>query len=784
MNGDKEPRLRSPTDISYIKILIIILSRWYWIVAISTLGLLMGYFYLRYSLPVYTASASIKFEEKRSEIAELITIRNIYERTNKVESEKLIIKSRNVLLKAISKLNHQISYYDASGLVPVDLYPEKPFPITLISVTDLQMAAKNSLQLKAISPSAFQLCCKSENKSFCHNYKYGQTIFLPGITLKIFKPKAEIRNKISYILKFNNPEDLLKRVNKSLQIDETQNVNVLTLTITDHNPYFATNILNSILDEYLIFDRTQRSASAFQTENFIGPLLKSISDTLKRSGQAMQTFKEENSLAGPSSNATDITNNLSNLEAELHILNTRGILITSIEKKLTENESNLNYDLQGMTDPQLNNLLIKFNDLLIKRKEALNNFTPNALFVQHLNQQIDYFKTAITNNISAQHKNFINTQTFLTNQIDSIRQNLSKLPETERRSVELQSKFDVNQKVYNYLEEKKLESQIAKAAVISGAMIIDRAVYPTEPISPIQQNVYILSILLSVTLSSFIIFTLRVLNPFIYNEETIKQFTTIPIIGIIRKYTGPIYSIPYLSQLNSLFSESIRAVRSSLNFLASESQCKIICITSEISGEGKSFVSLNLASSLTLIEKRVLLIAADLRKPSLHNALNLINQNGLSSYLSEQATINQIIVNTEVKNLDFICSGPIPPNPSELLHRKKMHDTLIEFKKKYDFILIDSAPIGIVSDGIPLIKIADINLFILRTGISKKQYTLTPEKLSKEFELTNIYLILNDFKDSAYHNNYYTGCSTKTNQKEYYHPYQTNSRHHREYLDL
>jgi tyrosine-protein kinase Etk/Wzc len=175
----------------------------------------------------------------------------------------------------------------------------------------------------------------------------------------------------------------------------------------------------------------------------------------------------------------------------------------------------------------------------------------------------------------------------------------------------------------------------------------------------------------------------------------------------------------------------------------------------EVSGEGKSFISINLAYALTLIQKRVILIAGDLRKSTLHSSFYLNNLNGLSKYLSGQTDIESICLRTTIEDLDLVPAGPIPPNPSELLQSIKMTILLKELKLKYDVILIDSAPIGLVSDIKPVMKLADINLFVLRSGISRPAYTQTPEQLKKELELTSVALILNDYKSDNFHNHYY-----------------------------
>lgn len=775
-------------EVNYVKLLSVILSKWHWMLGILLVGLISCYLYLLVVPPLYATTASLKFEEKKSEISELMNVRNLYDRTNKVESEKLIIRSRNVLLKAISSLDCAVSFYVKKSFGEVDIYPQKPLEINLL-VCKTFKNSPSEFEFKALSSSDYQLCYELNGKRICEKYKYGQTVSLPYLTFKILTVKNVVLLKQQYLIKINNPADLLERINNSLKLDDGQNINILNLRFTDHNPYFATDLLNAILQEYLEFDKMQRSISVSQTAHFINTLLSTMSDTVAASAKALQKYRENNGVLSISSNATLLSNQLTELETQKHTLDIQNVIVKFLEKDLTNTEhtEKLNYSLQGITDPHLNGFISKYNDLLISKKTTLNVYTPNTEVVIRLNNQLADLKEAILDNISTQVKSNSKTRSFLSQQIDSIFLVQSKIPKTERGFVTLQSKFEINQKIHSYLEEKKLEAQISKAAVIPGSFIIDKAEYPVKPILPIPKNTYTVFTLVSLFLGTVLIVMVRVLNPYIYNKESIEELTTIPIIGIINRHKQPYYEsnkqIRNIKYSRSAFSESVRSVRSNLSFLASGKNSKTICITSEISGEGKSFVSLNLACSLTLIGKKVLLIAADLRKSKLHQSLNTSNQNGLSKYLSGQATLEDILVKTSVENLDFISSGPVPPNPSELLHTSKMQILIADLKDKYDFILFDSAPIGLVTDSKPLIKMADINLFILRSGVSKYEFAETPERLQREFNLTDIAIILNDFEDNSFHRSYTKGRKNSYH-KDYYYSSQTNYAHHKDYFEL
>ena len=768
--------------INYLAVVNFILRKWYWILTALILGAILGYLYLAYTPQLYETSALLKFDEKKSEISELINVRNMYDRTNKIESEKSVIRSRNVLQRAIKSLNYEVSFY-STKLGEAELYPYQPLKIETLK--NRKFYSYKNFGFKAIDNFTFELCYNNQNRKGCGIYEYGQIISLHGLKLKILTADKNLGKGNTFYFRLNDKEATIDRINRSLKLDETPNISLLNLKYTDNNPILATDMLNAILKEYIAYDKLQRSVVASQTASFISSLLQTMADTVKKSGLAIQEFKQDNESLAITDNLDIITNRLANLHIEKHTLDINLILIASIENSLKEVANNqLTYNLQGATDILLNQALSKYNDLVSKRKQLLNTYTENSPSIIQLDEQIADSKIAITKNISYQRESNRKKAGYLLDQIDSINIQLADLPRTERNFVTLQARFDIHQKVYNYLAEKKLEAEISKAAVTPGAVIIDSAIYPDKAISPVPKSVFLFSTALCTLLSIIIIYLTYILNPHIYNKDVIEEYSQIPTIGVIRKYRGNVLDKHSAITLDprSIFSESVRSVRSNLSFFASERNSKVICITSEISGEGKSFVSANLAISLTLTQNKVLLVAADLRKSKLHDNFNISNLNGLSIFLSGQASLNELATPTEIENLYLIPSGPVPPNPSELLLNKRMQDLINYSKKHYDYIIIDTAPIGLVTDGKPLLKMADISLFILRSGVSKRYYASSPDQLKMELGLENISIVLNDYDDRNLHSHYYTNKHTVA-QGTYYHPLERKYKYE-DYLEL
>ncbi len=767
-----EQNLLANQNIDYFKVLKILWSRWYWIAGCVITALLITYLYLWYTPPVYSTNASLKFDEKKSEISELLKVNNVYDRTNKVQSETFVIKSTEVLMNAVSRLNYKISYYLKGRIRTTETYPSIPFPIEIVS-QDTTNFYHGLLDIQNSENNEFKLTYLDGKNVIKHSYHYGDIIHIPGI---VFQIKENLGAKNSdYSFKFNTKEDFISRISSGLSMREAaKSSNILILTYTDPNPVFAKDILNAIIREYVSFDGNQRSLSASQTIQFIEDQLKFLSTQVTRSGSALQEFKRDNKLIDLNTNTQLSLNKLTQAQTQKNILEIEGLAIDQLEQQIINNRDgvNLNFNLEGTVGGLLSNLITQLNALIAEREKKLSQFNPDSPPVIQTENQIVEIRKAIINNIKLMRERNQKTQHYTENQISQAQQGLNSLPIAERDLINLQSVFDINQKVFSYLSEKKLEAQISKAAVIPGAIIVNLAENGSI-ISPVPNKIYTYGIFLGVLTGLGLIILVRILNPYIYDKETVESLTTMPILGVIRHFPGYIdkdnHQILSLEKPKSMFSESVRSVRTNLSFLADEKQSKVICITSEISGEGKSFVCINLVSTLALIDKKVILISADLRKSKLHQTFNLKNNDGLSTYLSSpEKDINTIIQHTHIDNLDFIASGSVPPNPSELLHSDAMNKLIEELKDMYDFIMIDTAPIGLVSDAIPLIRKADINVFVIRSGISRYNAATIPDRMAHEYGLTNVVIVLNSFDDDILHSRYYSTNYATSYYNNYY----------------
>jgi len=749
--------------IDFYKIFKVFLSRWYWVVGCVIVALIIARINLLYTPPIYVTSGQLKLQQDNPSAMGAMNNNmgpQSYSFTDKIQAEGFVIKSSEVISNAIQTLNYKITYYLKSRFITAETYPNIPFTIEIIKQDSLNFG-RDIYEVLPVDQQRFKISLPNQ-KSKPVNYKYGQNIAMGNMIFKITSP---IPSTGTYQFKFNSKEDFIGRVSSGLRTEEAGRfTNVMSVIQTDVNPYFAADILNAMMKEYVSYDILQRKRSAKQTVDFIRKQLGFIDTAASRSGSNLADFKTKNKIVDMSSAGSMTVSKLAEFEKQKMDLRIQQLGIVHLERQVNNKNAKveIGLDVDGVLSSSIGALVTQLNTAIANRQADLTQFTPNSRPILEHDRQIESLQAAIKANIRSISERNQKTVQFINNQIGSLNQDISKIPAKDQSLVKLSTDFEVNNKVRSYLSEKQLEAELNEASVVPAASIVNPAfpADPNYPMSPDKKSAYVTAILFGLAAGFGLILLVRFLNPYIYDKETVESLTSTPIIGVIRQFPGHIDADSRqalsLSKPKSVFAESVRSVRTNLSFLASHKKSKTICITSEVSGEGKSFVTVNLAGTLALIDKKVILIAADLRKSKLHKAFGSDNKQGLSSYLSGQKTLEEVIIHDDMHNIDFIPSGPVPPNPSELLHTDSMKRLLEIVTPHYDYVLIDTAPVGLVSDAIPLIRQSDVNIFVIRSGKSQYRAAAIPERLSREYGLSNLAIVLNAFGDDALHSNYYT----------------------------
>lgn len=750
-------------EIDYIRLFRIFLSRWYWVVGTVIIGMMIAYVNLRFTPSTYQSSALLKFDDKKTEISELININSYYDRKDKIQSEIYVIQSRTLLTQAVNRLKYPYSFYRIGTVLESETYPNRPCDIEILKIDSNSIFNYNFIY-KQKDKLKFSLSIYANNAMVSEaDYFYGQEVNIAANKFRILKSLLPDADQTTYKLIFNHPANLLGRMMGGLQVREVgKGVNIMAMTFTDRNPVLAADMLNAIIAEYRIFDKDQKGLAAAQTIEFVDEQMTKLAEKVKYSEQLLEEYKVGKSILNIEDNKNIAYQKLRDLEVQKNLINIQSIAIDLLEEQIKNNKETLtlNFTLDGTEDKLMSELVNQLNTMFNERIKKQSLYADNAAPIQEIDRQIEEAKKAITLNIKASRDRNNRTVKYIDKQLATAKDELKLIPSAERDLINLERDFEINQKVYSYLQEKRLEASIAKSAIMPSSNVIDPAIPNYGAISPNRNSVYTTAFVISLLIGVGLILLARVLNQRIFDKETVETITNVPIIGVIRNFPGSIdknsSQILSLSNPKSMFSESVRSVRTNLSFIASDIASKMICVTSEVSGEGKSFTVINLASTLSLINKKVVVIDGDLRKSKLHHTFRLKNDWGLTSYLSNQCDVDKIIHQTHVENLSFIPAGPMPPNPSELLYSERMRQLMKELKERFDYVLVDTAPIGLVSDAIPLVRTSDINIFVLRSGVSSYNAASIPERVSKEFGLNNSVIVLNGFSNDPLHSRIYS----------------------------
>jgi tyrosine-protein kinase Etk/Wzc len=743
-------------DIDFYKIFKVFFSRWYWIAGCILISLIVAKINILYTPPLYQTTGALKLQESNPTLNTVAIPSQSYNYTDRIQAEGFVIKSNDVLLNAISKIDYKISYYLKGTIRTSELYPFKPFKIEIIKQDSVDFD-RNLYFVQPVNATKFSISTTENGAKTQHSY--GEFINMGKMVFAITQP---IPDKGNFSFKFNSKDEFLGRASTLNIYEAAQYTNIMNLSLTDGNATLAADLLNAIMAEYVSHDVIQKRRSANQTIEFINRQLGLVNKKADSTGSNFANYKVQNKITDIGSSSQLSNSKIIDFEKQKTDLNLEMLNINQLEDQVNRSMGKItfNFNLEGNTSASLNALIGTLNALLQTREEKTRDLRPNSAPIIDLDKQIATAKASIRNNLNEaksrnrQIVNFVNTQ------IAAANREISLIPAKEKDFVQNQTKFEVNNKVITYLSEKKLESELNAAAIVPGAAVVNLAYPSTNSIASPAGRIYSFASMMGLAAGVGLILLVRFLNPYIYDKETVEALTTTPIIGVIRKFPDFIdkdsRQALSLAKPKSVFAESVRSVRTNLSFLAANKKSKTICITSEISGEGKSFVTVNLAGTMALIDKKIILIAADLRRSKLHKVFGSDNKVGLSSYLSGQKTLEEVMIHDKVHNIDFIPSGPVPPNPSELLHTDNMKHLLEILAPQYDYVLVDTAPVGLVSDAIPLIRQSDVNLFVIRSGKSQYRAAAIPERLSREYGLSNLAIVLNAFGDDSLHANYYT----------------------------
>lgn len=746
-------------------------DKWiYFVIALFfTLG--AAFLYNKFSTKIYRVQASILLKEETTgslgadELFKLLP--NATNKTGKkIEDQIGIITSYNTVEAALKKLNFGVSYY-TEGIFSIQEQYDN-FPIGVIVDSSSTYMVDVPIYVEVLSEDKYLLKIDAEDVKL-YDIKENRIVsgLIPSVSIekegRFGEPFTEkylsfTVNKTDEVIsddnkelffKIHSLESLVKNYQKKLEVAQFSSFsNILTLGIEGPIVNKDVDFLNAVMDAMVQTSLHEKDQKGFKTISFIDAQLATIADSLAQTENNLESFRTQNNLVNIGSQSNNMLERLSYLEGQRAEIRTRLNDLRNINSYLNSNKglSNVSATMaSGIDDPVFNSLIMELIQLN-QQKAGLNLSvqTGNPLL-----EQIEAKTNEIRSSLEEILKNLINSaNTALTdynNQINILQANVNKIPKSERQLVGIERKFSFNDETYNFLMEKKVQAGIALATNTPDVNIVNvPRMVGNGPVSSQGSKIYMMAFLLGLLIPTSLILFKDALNDKITGKDDIKEITNIPLLGFIpfseHKDPKVVYNHP-----RSATAESFRSVRSNLNFFnnTNGSKSKVILLTSNIPKEGKTFCSINLTAVFAMAGEKTILLEFDLRKPTVSKVLNVSNGLGLSEYLSGNASLKEIIYKVPDQNFYVISAGAIPPNPSELILRDRTKELFQMLKQEFDIIVVDSPPVGLVTDASILQNYSDKNIMICRQDHTTKEMLGNAQELYDDNKIKNLSLILN-----------------------------------------
>jgi tyrosine-protein kinase Etk/Wzc len=775
-----EQLLGSSDSIDFQKLVKVFASRWWWILTSLALAGALCFFYLKFTTPQYIGTVTLKYLEKQSELDKLGGEQPTFifsTGSRDYLTEKFNVRSPEVVENTLIKMKNPFTFYRLKDFRSVDIYPSRPVELEVIRY----------------DPALYEHGTFTIDEDLLLTYRTDGTVTQPMklanyviVSLKglVFRIKA-INTEPGYVFEFtfNDPARLVNSFVGRIDMEETEDaMPVMDLTFSHHNAAYTEAFLYNLVEAYREYDLKQKQQSSDLTINFIKEQGNIYSNQLKEAARELELFKQKNQLLDVSTSALEITSKVRELEQRKNELEIQKAYIDMLEANMGKTFEMVNYlsvGLDGATDGILVSLLTSFNDLITQRKQLLIKLSPNAAAVKNLDEQLVRYRSQILDNIALQDQKNSRTIGIINDNLAALKGRFSRIPALEKNYIYLQSDFEVNKNIYSLLLNKEIESSVVKAGMLPSFRVITQ--YDTDKVSPRNFQIILLFVFMGLALGFGSVLLVRYLNNSFTDLSGVDQHPRVSLLGMVHHFTEKVTTTPEdLSSFfndRTVFTESLSALRTRLSFAKSSLEPtgvpggKLILVTSEQSGEGKSFVTVNLALSFTKIGKRVIVIGADLRKSRIHLFFSATPTAGLSEYLQKPGDIPAVIRHSDVKNLDYISAGAPPFNPGELLQRPPMEELLDFCLAHYDYVLLDTAPVGLVADNIPLLRKSDHILFIIRWLYSNPESYKLAGQLADEYELPDVKVVVNDFYPDNLHSSLSSGSYHNSGYSTYQYGY-------------
>lgn len=765
------------------------LTQWKWFLLSLFVCFSLAFIYLRYyTTPIYQASTTIMVKDANGsinpELSVLSDLGLLGKINNNVSNEIEIMKSRTLVEKTVKKLNLNVALIIKGSILNTELFKNPPIQINFSNLKNSFYTARIELKYLEQSPDSFILETKSskiilKNKKYFRFGEVIKTLYGDLIINKSTNRKGQSKKDGRQMYIVVSPlDDVVSGFRSRLKIAPSTNApGFIVLSIIDPVIKKAEVFLNTFIDNYNQDAISDKNAIFEKTSSFISNRLKIVTQELDGVEQNVVSFKKSNDVildvesesSRLSQESSESNTKLDDIDVQLNLISS----MLDLAKKSTFADLLPNNIFTGQND--INGLINTYNQLVLDRSKILKSATAANPAVVRMEQQITSIKSNIASGLNRFQTSLNKQRQDLTGNATALKAKIEKIPVMERQFKAISRQQKVKEGLYLYLLQKREESAISLSASISNAKIIDAPKALLVPVLPNKETIYLVTLLIGLFIPLSLFYLVELLNTKIKSRFDLQGKTTIPFLGDLPKSYTPNEIMK--SESRSSSAEALRIVSTNLQFMLAkvpEGQAKTIFLTSTFPKEGKTFVSVNLSATFALSGKKVLLMSMDIRNPKLEEYISLPDNRGITNYLSSKdLKIEDIILPQEgFKNFDVLPPGVIPPNPAELLMGEKVEDLFKYLKSKYDYIIVDTSPVNLVTDTLLLSKFADCFVYLVRANFLDKGMLHVPNTFYKENKLPNMCILLNDTDPSkgsyGYYGYYGYGYGEKLEKKPWY----------------
>jgi len=772
IDGSEKQLQSQKENLDLRKTLSMLLSHWYLFILGLIIAGALAWLSNRYTVPVYQLKSSLLVKES-NESSPFASSGAISDQafqgfglpggSSNLYNQMTILRSRPIIQKTLKELNFEVSYFLKGEIIEREIYTNAPY--TVYWEKDHPQLVNLDFAVRAENDSIVHLVASGENIRV-HDYQSAENIkTLAQVHIEtkarvgeriagedyafriITKDGFRTQDNLEYIFSFNTKIQLLSRYRARLSLKTGDNTSILILSLRDYNIHKGRDFLNMLMEIYQQDNLDRKNQYANRTITFINNMLSDISDSLSLSEQKLLAFKSANKVVDLTAQAEQLLTQLNELDNERARLEGQDRYYRYLRNYILENqdlESIMAPSSMGVDDPVLTSLIMEINTLTIE-KSKLGNVRESPRLTQ-FNAQIEKIKTAMLENINDIISQGDQTMAELESRIRQTEALMRKLPSTERNLINIQRKYQLNNETYTFLLQRLSEAQIAKASNEPDSQVIEEAGYHSQ-IAPKTRTRYAMALALGLIIPFLFIFLRDFFNTRILSQEDVEGITNLPILGyIFTNHNKKNLNTPVLDRPTSKDSEPFRGLRNKLNLMTRGKAKPIIAVTSTAPNEGKSYTAINLASSYALLNKKALLLDLDLRNSAISKTLNLESDKGVVNYIMNVSSIEEITCSLKHPDFHIIPAGPIPPNPGEMLMDSRLTELMNELRLKYDVIIIDTAPVGYVSDLFQINEMLDATLYVVRHRITRKNWLKNAIMEVQTHKLKSLGIVINGMK--------------------------------------